>query len=125
MAEYPLFVFVVCLLVISAYCLPTIIAFSRGHPNRYLIAVVNIAGGLTGFGWLLALLWSMHAIHRNSDEDGSYGGESGLNIGVNDVAPVRLINPDLANQLSDLKRLLDEGVIDQADFTKLKAKIIG
>lgn len=67
----------------------------------------------------------MHAIHRTSDEDGSDGGESGLNIGVNDVAPVRLINPDPANQLSDLKRLLDEGVIDQADFTKLKAKIIG
>ena len=41
MAENPLFLFVVCLLVISAYCLPTIIAFSRGHPNRYLIAVVT------------------------------------------------------------------------------------
>jgi hypothetical protein len=27
------------------------------HPNRYLITVVNVAGGLTDFGRLLALLW--------------------------------------------------------------------
>ena len=70
-------------------------------------------------------LWSLHAIHRSDEDDGSHGGESGLNIGANDVSPVRLINSDTTSQLAGLKRLLDDGAIDQAEFSKLKAKIIG
>jgi len=122
--ENPWIVLLLLLPVLMGYCLPTIIAFWRRHPNRYLIAVVNIAGGLTGFGWLLALLWSMHAIHRSEDEYGSDGGESGLNFGANDPAYLRLSAPDAATQISELKRLLDDGVIDQSEFRKLKAQVI-
>lgn len=107
------------------YLLPTIIAFRRKHPNRYVIAVINVAGGLTGFGWLLSLLWSMHAIHRSEEEDGSHGGESGLNVDINDISPIRVSGPDVAGQIADLKRLLDEGAINQSEFSKLKAQIIG
>ena len=124
MFENPGVVLLLLLPVLMAYCLPTIIAFRRRHPNRYLIAVVNIAGGLTGFGWLLALLWSMHAIHRAEDEYGSDGGESGLNFAASDPAYLRLGSTDVATQIAELKRLLDEGVIDQAEFRKLKMRVI-
>ena len=125
MFENPAVVFLLLLSFLMAYCLPTIIAFRRRHPNRYLIAVVNIAGGLTGFGWLLALLWSMHAIHRSDEEDGLDGGESGLNIAVNDLNHVRFAGTDTATQIAELKRLLDEGAIDGAEFSKLKSRVIG
>jgi hypothetical protein len=124
MFQNPIVVLVFLLIFISGYCLPTIIAFRRCHPNRYLIGVINIAGGLTGFGWLLALLWSMHAIHRSEEEDGSDGGESGLNIAVNDLTHVRFAGTDAATQIAELKRLLDEGAIDEVEFSKLKSRVI-
>lgn len=41
------------------FFLPTIIAINRNHPHKWVIAAVNILGGLfAGIGWLIALVWS-------------------------------------------------------------------
>lgn len=37
------------------YLLPTLVAFCRRHPNRWLIAAINSVFGLTALGWYLAL----------------------------------------------------------------------
>jgi len=70
------------------YLIPSIVAFRRRYPNRWLILVLNIVFGGTGIGWLGGLVWAFHAAHITRDPEGSNGGESGLNLVAND--PVRI-----------------------------------
>lgn len=49
------------LLICLVYFLPTEIAMSRGHPNLAPILVTNFFFGLTCYGWVVALAWSLTA----------------------------------------------------------------
>jgi Superinfection immunity protein len=42
--------------------LPSVIAFSRRHHNRYAILVLNALLGWTVVGWAVALVWSLTAV---------------------------------------------------------------
>ncbi|MHB8743160.1 MAG: superinfection immunity protein [Sulfuricaulis sp.] len=55
--------FVVLMFAASAavYFLPAFIAFRRQHRNRVAILVVNMFLGLTGIGWIVALIWAFTA----------------------------------------------------------------
>jgi Superinfection immunity protein len=76
--------FGIVLLIIGAiYAAPTLLAFRRDHPNRWIILVINVAFGGTIIGWGIALVWAMRAAHRVGST--SSGGESGLNLFINDV----------------------------------------
>lgn len=81
--------------------LPVFIAFLRGHPNRWPILVLTVVAGATLVGCLIALIWSMKAIHRSRGPVVN-GGESGLNLFANDV-PRRAIEPK-ERQLAPLQR---------------------
>jgi len=70
------------------YMAPSIVAFRRNHPNRWLILVINFAFGGTIIGWGIVLVWALHAIHRLGAA--ASGGESGLNIFVNDTKTIHL-----------------------------------
>jgi hypothetical protein len=35
---------------------PTIVAFRRNHPNRWLILALNLAFGGTVFGWVICIV---------------------------------------------------------------------
>lgn len=37
------------------YFLPTFLALARGHPNSFLLAIVNLSFGWTVIGWVGAL----------------------------------------------------------------------
>jgi hypothetical protein len=53
------------LLIIGAiYAAPTLLAFRRNHPNRWIILVINVAFGGTIIGWGIALVWAKRAAHR-------------------------------------------------------------
>ena len=52
---------VLILVAIPLYFLPGIIAFRRKHRNRVAILVTNIFLGLTGIGWVVALIWAFTA----------------------------------------------------------------
>jgi hypothetical protein len=54
--------FLLLAILLGVYLLSTIVAFSRAHPNRWLIAVINIAGGVTFFGWLPSLAWLLRRL---------------------------------------------------------------
>ena len=41
------------------YFLPTFLALARGHPNSFLLAIVNLSLGWTVIGWVGALFWSL------------------------------------------------------------------
>lgn len=116
----------------AIYLIPSIVAFRRGHPNRWLILALNVTFGGTGIGWLGCLVWAFHAAHITKDPEGSHGGESGLNLTVNDPMriafdpaprPVSSID-DRIGQLERLKHLSDNAVIDQADFERLSQEVL-
>jgi hypothetical protein len=54
-------------LVLAAYFVPAFIAFSRGHRYKWVITVLSIAGGWTGFLWIVALAWAVWP--RGHDQD--------------------------------------------------------
>jgi T4 superinfection immunity protein len=120
---------IVFLVIGLVYILPNIVAFRRDHPNRWLILVINLAFGGTIIGWGIALAWAMRAIHRLGSM--SSGGESGLNLFVNDVRKFQLVDPPRLPQTSvtlELERLHDlliRGAISQIEFDTLKAKLLG
>ena len=49
---------IVLILVLVIYMLPTLIAYSREHPWRAEVAVVNIFLGWTLIGWIVVFLWA-------------------------------------------------------------------
>lgn len=119
--------------------IPTFIAFRRNHPNRWVIFVVNLAFGYTLVGWFVALIWALRYAHQS--EDGSNGGESGLNIFINDPKTIRIEpamdspqvheaavkrdnNLDDIETLARLKTLFNEGAISSDEYTALKTPII-
>ncbi|WP_193660738.1 superinfection immunity protein [Brucella intermedia] len=134
--------------ILAVIFIPTIVAFRRQHPNRWLIFVVNFAFGGTVVGWIAALVWALHYAHIS--EDGSNGGESGINLFVNDPVNVRVdpsmnedqkialpVSPtknpspskdhsdaETVNALRRLKTLFESGAISAEEFTALKAPIL-
>lgn len=111
--------------------IPIFIAFYRKHPNRWVIFVITIIFGATGLGWLIALVWSLSAVHLSPK--GSDGGESGLNLFVNDNQQVEqrvetdnlVAELDAIDQLQKLKSLLDDEAITVEEYAKMKAKLLG
>ena len=55
-------VIVFLILLFWIYFLPSFVAFSRGHRNRWVILIVNIVFGCTFFGWVIALIWASNKI---------------------------------------------------------------
>jgi hypothetical protein len=45
---------------------------------------VNVAFGATFIGWVGSLIWAFHAVHKPTVKGRSHGGESGLNVFIND-----------------------------------------
>lgn len=54
----PLGIILFILVAISLYFLPSIIAFSRKHRNAIPIFILNLLTALTGFGWVVSLVWA-------------------------------------------------------------------
>ncbi len=120
----------VIIAAVAIYYAPTFIAFNRGHPNRWIIFAVNTFLGATGIIWLVLLIWGLRAVHISPTEND--GGESGLNVFVNDETRFRVIHEksapaagaDVASQLVRLKGLLDSGGITAAEYEQLKKNTI-
>ena len=54
--------FFVFAVVAFVYFIPTIVAFYRGHHNRWAIAALNFFLGCTCFGWVASLVWSLTVV---------------------------------------------------------------
>jgi hypothetical protein len=51
--------FILIIVGIGAYFIPTIVAFSRKHPNAVAIFATNLLAGWTFIGWIVSLVWSL------------------------------------------------------------------
>lgn len=95
------------LVLLLVLFIPTIVAFRREHPNRWLIFIVNLAFGGTVVGWVAALVWALHYAHIS--EEGSNGSESGINVFVNDPVVVR-VEPDCHQNVSVALPAVNDGI---------------
>ena len=124
-----LFMVAFFLIILAIYVAPTFVAFRRNHPNRWIILLINVVFGGTVIGWGIAMIWAVRAAHRVGTA--SSGGESGLNIFVNDVKRIQVVDPpplpqaSAAQELERLYDLLVRGAISQVEFDGLKAKLLG
>lgn len=114
-------------IVLVLYFIPSWVAFSRRHPNRWPIFAINLVFGGTGLGWLGSLIWACGAVHKSAT--GSNGGESGLNLFVNDpvitrVEPTILQANDSVEKLTRLKHLFDAGLISTDEYTALRRPLL-
>lgn len=116
------------------YVIPSIIAFWRKHPNRWLILVVNIVFGATGLGWLGSFVWACSALHLGSNEQETAGTSADLfadqPVSVSQVDPVLKEHSavsrhaDTVERLTQLQALRDSGAIDDEEFAALKLKLL-
>lgn len=128
--------FAVMCVALGLYSIPAVVAFHRGHPNRWVILAVNFLFGGTGIGWIGALLWAASAIHRSPA--GNNGGESGLNLFVNDPKTVRpdgsptpppapqgaSATDDIGSQLERLAALRERGLVDEEKYARLRRPLL-
>lgn len=128
--EYMVTMAVLLPILLAIYLIPLIVAFVRHHPNRWAIAAINVALGGTGIAWLGSLVWAMGAVHKSPT--GSNGGESGLNLFINDPVTVQLpekmqaaATPDIGERLLRLKTLRDNGVITDDEYARLRQPLLG
>jgi hypothetical protein len=128
-----------CIVAALAYFIPTYIAFVRGHPNRWVIFLLNLVFGITILGWFGCLIWASNAVHRPVGYK-SAGGESGLNLFVNDEKQVRITpavpvvatkstepvatSVDSSERLEKLAKMHLDGLLTAEEFQTLKAKLI-
>jgi cytochrome c oxidase assembly factor CtaG len=49
---------IILMVVLIIYMLPTLIAYSREHPWRHELAIINIFLGWTLIGWVVVFLWA-------------------------------------------------------------------
>jgi hypothetical protein len=68
MDHFSIWHWVVALLALLVYFMPTFIAHRRAHPRKIPILLVNLFLGWTGIGWIAALIWALR----------SYGGSGRL-----------------------------------------------
>jgi hypothetical protein len=66
--------FLLGLVLIAFYLLPTFIAAGRNHHNMWSILLMNLLLGWIIIGWVVALIWSVSAV-RGKDE-----GEEGKDL---------------------------------------------
>lgn len=67
MGGFSLWHWIILLVVLPLTFVPSIVAFRRSHPQKWLIAVVQF---LTLIGWVIALIWAMNG-KVGSSRDGS------------------------------------------------------
>lgn len=127
-----IFLIALIVLVLFIYIIPSVVAFGRKHPNRWAILAVNVVFGGTGIGWLGSLVWACNAVHLSPT--GNNGGESGLNLFVNDAAaatPPAIGVPQSARRvatpserLDQLQRLLEQGAISAQEHASLRREVL-
>lgn len=108
--------------------LPTIIAFRRRHPHRWLILVINLLFSATGIGWIIALIWALNSLHFTDDFHGRLGTvriETREPLLVAQTAqPTRSPADDAADQLQRLKQLHAQGALTDEEYARARRPLL-
>lgn len=94
--------FIVVILILAIYFLPSIVGYS--HSNFGSIFLLNLLLGWTAIGWIVAIIWAVS----------------------NDKKETIIINnkKSVSEELSELKKLYDDGTLTQEEFETEKKHIL-
>ena len=133
-------------LLLFPYFLPTIIAVLRRKSSSLGIFLLNLFLGWTFIGWIAAFIWSLSAdrrvvvmdrqptiiVNNSTPTSAPYSqpqpppppppSHSYTNVTVRKSTGT---HQDKIDALRQLKQLLDEGALTEAEFNKQKAEILG
>lgn len=126
------------ILAACLYCLPTLIAFNRGHAYRWPIFGLNLFLGASGLGWLIALVWAMYPQNRSLADPilGNPTGTGTRNVGDTlgemraSMSPSEAAGPRsersvaAMDALSKLATLAEKGRITDEEFNTKKAELL-
>lgn len=99
-------------MAIALYLLPAVIAWSRSHHNKAPILLLNLLLGWTVVGWLAALIWSVSASKRETQNP-------------KDSAPkTQKVENAAYESLERLADLKERGHITAEEFEAEKARIL-
>ncbi len=122
----------IAFVLLFPYFLPTIIAILRRKANTGGIFVLNLLLGWTLIGWIGALIWSLSLdaqptiIVNNPSAPPPPSSHAYTNVTVRKpTVSTGDAQQDKIDQLRQLKQLLDEGVLTEAEFNRQKASILG
>lgn len=75
--------FVLIVLLIAAYVTPSIVALYRDHGYKWVIVGLNIIGGITVVGWIVAMIWAVWPNDRSLADPvlGNPTGKGSRNVG--------------------------------------------
>lgn len=108
--------------------LPTIFAFRRSHPHRWLILVINVLFSATGIGWIIALIWALNSLPFTDDFHGRLGTvrlETREPLLVAQTAqPTRSPADDAADQLQRLKQLHAQGALTDEEYARARRPLL-
>ena len=101
--------FVIVIVIIFVYFLPSIIASSREHHNSTALFFANLFFGWTFIGWVVCLIWAL----TNKSEDTTI-----INNNTNNE------DASVADELEKLLKLKDAGILSEDEFRSQKEKIL-
>jgi len=125
----------VMFLLLFPYFLPTIIAVLRRKSSAVGVFFLNLFLGWTFIGWVGALIWALSADRQptiivNNVPSSSApppppppppSSHSYTNVTIRKPGATQ---QDKIDQLRQLKQLLDEGALTEAEFNRQKAEIL-
>ena len=123
------------LIGLPLYFLPTIIAGIRHHPATIGVFLLNLFLGWTFLGWIGSLIWAFTSgsratqtvIVNNSSQPYSQAeNPNSSSQSQSDISQKQsMTQQEKIDQLRQFKQLLDEGVITNEEFNKQKEIILG
>ena len=131
-----LFVAVVWLIVLTGFALPSVIAFRRRDPNRWMILAINASI----VGWVISLIMALSPTFRSGAPGNPAGAHTsgGLPPAMADAALAhpsttflmgaeagRLSPAAAATEIERLGRLHAGGHLNEAEFASLKKRVLG
>lgn len=106
--------FIFLLIVLLVYFLPTIVASNKKKSNTGAIFFVNLVFGWTLLGWGIAMVWAL----TNDVKSQVVNIHSGN-------TPAQVEQNSIAAEVAKLSELYKSGDLTEAEFSSLKAKLIG
>jgi len=128
----PVLTFIVILILVPLYFLPSILAFRRDHAYKNIILVINLVFGLTGFGWAGSLIWAIYPSEKSlidpivGNVTGTGLKNAGDTIGEASFGIKRGADKEAQStrEIKEASDLFKSGHISEEEFKLLKKKII-